>query len=114
MGYKYPQGYDSQSKAYIKRNTMSFGYQNITDRILNPVTRAYVEKLFPKVLEMMPKCKIVKPNVKKHYLHLVMYGGPICQNNNLIKLRSPHRVGRLKRITGSRLRKKFSRLKKVY
>ena len=55
-------------------------------RILNPGVKAYVLKLFPKVLEMMPGCEIVEQDV----------------------------VGRIKGVTSRYLRKKFSWLKKVY
>ena len=75
-------------------------------RILNPGVRAYVEKLFPQIMEMMPGCEMVEGNIKRDHLHLVMVIPPRYAVSDV--------VGRMKGITGSRLRKKFSWLKKVY
>jgi putative transposase len=75
-------------------------------RILNPGVKAYVLKLFPKVLEMMPGCEIVEQNVRKDHLHLVMVIPPRYAVSDV--------VGRIKGVTGKYLRKKFSWLKEVY
>ena len=75
-------------------------------RILNPGVTAFVLKLFPKVLEMMPGCEIVEQNVRKDHLHLGMVISPRYAVSDV--------VGRIEGVTSSHLRKKFSWLKKVY
>src|SRR5512139_1801410 len=75
-------------------------------RILNPGVKAYVVKLFPKVLEMMPGCEIVEQNIREDHLHLVMVIPP--------KYPVSDAVGRMKGVTSKYLRKKFNWLKKVY
>src|SRR4030042_4096218 len=69
-------------------------------RILNPGVKAYVLKLFPKVLEMMPGCEIVEQNVREDHLHLVMVIPPRYAVSDV--------VGRIKGVTSKNLRKKFS------
>jgi putative transposase len=55
---------------------------------------------------MMPGCEIVKQNVRKEHLHLVMVIPPRYAVSDV--------VGRIKGVTSRHLRKKFSWLKKVY
>jgi putative transposase len=55
---------------------------------------------------MMPGCEIVEGKIKRDHLHLVMIIPP--------KYAVSDGVGRMKGITGSHLRKKFSWLMKVY
>ena len=61
---------------------------------------------FSEVVEMMPGCEIVEGNVKKDHLHLVMIIPPKYAVSDV--------VGRIKGVTGSRLRKKSGWLKKLY
>ena len=74
--------------------------------ILNPGVKAYLEKLFPTVLEQMLGCEIVKYNIQPDHIHMVM----------IIPLRYAVSdvVGKMKGITSSELRKKFGWLKKRY
>jgi len=74
-------------------------------RILNAGVKAYVLKLFPKVLEMMPGCEIVEQNVRRDHLHLVMVIPPKYAVSDV--------VGRIKGVTSRYLRKKSSWLKKM-
>ncbi len=57
---------------YIGWNTILVRIPKYRRRILNPSVKAYVLKLFPKVLEMMLGCEMVEQNVRKDHLHLVM------------------------------------------
>jgi len=75
-------------------------------RILNPGIRGYLAKLFPKVLRSMPGCEIIEKNIQVDHIHLLMIIPPKYAVSDV--------VGRIKGITSSHLRKKFSWLKKVY
>ena len=75
-------------------------------RVLNPGIRGYLAKLFPKVLRSMPGCEIVEKNIQVDHIHLLMIIPPKYAVSDV--------VGRIKGITSSKLRKKFSWLKKVY
>jgi len=75
-------------------------------RILNPCVRAYVEKLFPKVLEMILGCEMGEQSIKEDHLHLVMIIPPRYAVSDV--------VGRIIGVTGKYLSKKFNWLKKVY
>ncbi|MFC2060068.1 IS200/IS605 family transposase [Chloroflexota bacterium] len=75
-------------------------------RIMNPGIKAYLDKLIPKVLETMPDCEIVEYNIQVDHIHMVMIIPPKYAVSNV--------VGRIKGVTSSSLRKRFSWLKKVY
>ena len=75
-------------------------------RILNPGVKAYLEKLFPKVLMTMPGCDIVEYNMQDDHVHMVMIIPPKYAVSDVI--------GRIKGMTSSYMRKKFNWLKKVY
>ena len=75
-------------------------------RILNPGIKAYLDKLLPRVLEAMPGCEIVEYNIQVDHIHMVMIIPPKYAVSNV--------VGRIKGVTSSKLRKRFSWLRKVY
>ena len=75
-------------------------------RILNPGVKAYLDKLLPRVLEAMPGCEIVEYNIQVDHIHMVMIIPPKYAVSTV--------VGRIKGVTSSSLRKRFSWLKKVY
>ena len=75
-------------------------------RILNPGVRGYLFKLFPKILRSMPGCEIIEKNIQVDHIHLLMIIPPKYAVSDV--------VGQIKEITSSKLRKKFSWLKKVY
>ena len=75
-------------------------------RILNPGVKAYLDKLLPRVLETMPGCEIVEYNIQVDHIHMVMIIPPKYAVSNV--------VGRIKGVTSSKLRKRFSWLRKVY
>ena len=75
-------------------------------RILNPGVKTYLEELLPRVLETIPGCEIVEYNIQVEHIHMVMIIPPKYAVSTV--------VGRIKGITSSKLRKRFSWLKKVY
>lgn len=75
-------------------------------RILNPGVKAYLLKLFPKVLKRMPGCQIVELNIMVDHIHLVIVIPPKYAVSDV--------VGEIKQFTASWLRKKFQWLEKVY
>ena len=75
-------------------------------RILNPGVRAYLEKLFPKLLKQLPGCEIVEQNIQADHIHTVMIIPPRYAVSDV--------VGRLKAQTASLLRKKFLWLSETY
>ena len=75
-------------------------------RILNPGVRGYLEKLFPKVVEGLPGCEIVKYNIQVDHIHMVIVIPPKYAVSSV--------VGRIKGKTSSELRKKFKWLEKRY
>ena len=75
-------------------------------RILNPGVSRYFVELLPKVLATMPGCEIVECNTQVDHIHMVMVIPPKYSVSDVI--------GRMKGMTSSALRKKFSWLKKVY
>jgi len=40
-------------------------------RILNPGVKGYLVRLFPKVMEGLPGCEIVKYNIQADHIHMV-------------------------------------------
>jgi len=74
--------------------------------ILNPGVKAYLEKLFPRVLEEMPGCEIVRYNIQPDHIHMVMIIPPKYAVSDV--------VGKMKGMTSSELRKKFGWLKNRY
>ena len=75
-------------------------------RLLNPGVQGYVRKLFPKLLEELPGCEIVKQNTQPEHVHTVMLIPPRYAVSDV--------VGRLKQQTASLLRKKFPWMGRVY
>jgi len=75
-------------------------------RILNPGARGYLGKIFPKVIRSIPGCEIIERNIQVDHLHMVMIIPPRYAVGEV--------VGRIKGVTASLLRKRFSRLAKVY
>jgi putative transposase len=75
-------------------------------RVLNPGVRGYLAKLFPKVMRSIGGCEIISLNMQAEHIHVVMVIPPRYSVSEV--------VGRIKGQTGSRIRKKFGWLKKVY
>jgi len=75
-------------------------------RILNPGVKAYLNKLFPKILRQMPGTEIIEQNIQIEHIHTVMIIPPISAVSEV--------VGKIKCKTASKLRKKFIWLEKVY
>ena len=75
-------------------------------RLLNPGIKLYLDRLLPKVLETMPGCKIVEYNIQVDHIHMLMVIPPKYAVSDV--------VGRIKGITSSHIRKRFSDLQKLY
>ena len=75
-------------------------------RILNPGVKGYLVKLFPKVIEQLPGCEIIKCNIQPDHIHMVMIIPP--------KYAVSAVIGKMKGMTSSELRKKFEWLKNRY
>lgn len=43
-------------------------------RILNPSVKGYLVKLFPKVMEQLPVCEIIKLNIQPDHIQMDLYG----------------------------------------
>ena len=74
--------------------------------ILNTGVKGYLVKLFPKVMEQLPGCEIVKYNIQADHIHMVMVIPPKYSVSAV--------VGKIKGMTSSELRKKFEWLKNRY
>jgi putative transposase len=74
--------------------------------VLNPGVKAYLEKLFPKVMKELPGCEIVKYSIQADHIHMVMIIPP--------KYAVSAVVGKIKGMTSSQLRKKFGWMKLRY
>jgi len=74
--------------------------------VLTLAVREYLYELLPKILETMPGCGIVTSNILKDHIHMVMIIPPKYAVKDVI--------GRLKGITSSKLRKRYSSLKAIY
>jgi putative transposase len=75
-------------------------------RILNPAVKGYLMKLFPKVMEQLPECEIIKINIQPDHIHVVMIIPPKYAVSTV--------VGKIKGMTSSLLRKKYDWLKNKY
>ena len=75
-------------------------------RVLNPGVKAYLKKLFPKVMEELPGCEIVKYSIQADHIHMVMIIPPRYAVSAV--------VGKIKGMTSSQLRKKFGWMKLRY
>ena len=75
-------------------------------RILNPGVKGYLVKLFPKIIEQLPGCEIIKYNIQPDHIHMVMIIPPKYAVSTV--------VGKMKGMTSSELRKKFEWLKNRY
>ena len=60
----------------------------------------YLKELFPKILEEMPGCEIVKYSLQEDHVHIVMVIPPKYAVSDV--------VARIKQRTSSELRKKFA------
>ena len=67
--------------------------------VLNPGVKAYLVKLFPKVMAELPGCEIIKYNIQPDHIHMVMIIPP--------KYAVSMVIGKMKGMTSSQLRKKF-------
>ena len=74
--------------------------------VLNPGVRAYLVKLFPKVMAEIPGCEIIKYNIQPDHIHMVMVIPP--------KYAVSMVIGKMKGMTSSALRKKFGWMKLRY
>jgi putative transposase len=75
-------------------------------RVLNPGVRSYLMKLLLKVPRSLPGCEIREINLRNEHIHIIMIIPPRYSVSEV--------VGRMKSYTGSRLRKRFAWLKRVY
>jgi putative transposase len=75
-------------------------------RVLNPGVRAYLARLWPKVLRGLPGCELVSVSVQEDHLHMVMVIPPRYAVSAVI--------GRIKQFTARELRKRLGWLRKVY
>ena len=75
-------------------------------RVLNPGVKAYLIKLFPKLMAELPGCEIVKYKIQPDHVHIVMIIPP--------KYAVSPVVGTMKGMTSSQLRKKFAWMKLRY
>jgi putative transposase len=74
--------------------------------VLNPGVKAYLVKLFPKVMAELPGCEIVKYSIQADHIHMVMIIPPKYAVSTV--------VGEIKGMTSSQLRKKFGWMKLRY
>jgi putative transposase len=74
--------------------------------ILTPRIKAYLDKLFKKVLEAMPSCELLEYNIQLDHIHMVMIIPPKYSVKDVI--------GRLKGISASRLKRRLSFSKSVW
>ena len=74
--------------------------------VLNPGVKAYLVKLFPKVMAELPGCEIAKYSIESDHIHMVMIIPP--------KYAVSAVVGKIKGMTSSQLRKKFGWMKLRY
>jgi putative transposase len=74
--------------------------------VLNPGVKAYLVKLFPKVIAELPGCEIIKYNIQPDHIHMVMIIPPKYAVSTV--------VGKIKGMTSSQLRKKFGWMKLRY
>ena len=75
-------------------------------RVLNPGVKAYLIKLFPKVMAELPGCEIVKYSVQPDHVHMVMIIPPKYAVSSV--------VGKIKGMTSSQIRKRFGWMKLRY
>ena len=75
-------------------------------RILNPGVKGYLMKLFPKAMEQLPGCEIIKCNMQPGHIHLVMIIPPKYAVSTV--------VGKIKNMTSTELRKKLEWLRAHY
>ena len=75
-------------------------------RILNSGMKGYLQRIFPKILRMMPGVEVEEQNIQVDHIHSIMIIPP--------KYAVSEVIGKLKGQSASMLRKKFDWLKKVY
>ena len=75
-------------------------------RILNPGVRGYLERMIPTVVNEIPGCEVIEINIQVDHIHMVMVIPPKYSVSEVI--------GKIKGVTASRLRKRFSWLTKRY
>ena len=74
--------------------------------VLNLGVQKYLEKLFPKVMEELPGCEIVKYSIQTEHVHIVMMIPPKYAVSAVVR--------KIKGMTSSQLRKKFKWMKLRY
>ena len=75
-------------------------------RILNPGVKGYLEKMIPTVMKGIPGCEMIEMNIQVDHIHMVMVIPPKYSVSQV--------VGKIKGVTASRLRKRFTWLTKRY
>jgi putative transposase len=68
--------------------------------------KGYLVKLFPKVIEQLPGCEILKLNIQPDHIHMILVIPP--------KYAVATVVGKIKGMTSIELRKKFEWLRNHY
>lgn len=68
--------------------------------------KLYLVKLFPKILETMPGCKMVEYNILRDHVHMVMVIPPKYAVSKV--------VGRMKGNSSSCIRRRFPKLARIY
>lgn len=74
--------------------------------VLIPAIKKYLNKLLPKILETMPGCETIESSIQPEHIHMVMVIPPKYSISEV--------VGRMKGISSSYLRKRFTSLAEVY
>ena len=75
-------------------------------RILESGVRLYLGRLLPKILETMPGCELVAYSIQPDHVHILLLIPPKYAVSKV--------VGRMKGRTSSKIRERFSALKKLY
>ena len=75
-------------------------------RILNPGSKGYLKKLFPKILRSIPGCELIEYSIEVDHIHMIMIIPP--------KYSIAGVVGQVKAQSASNLREKFPWLSQVY
>ena len=75
-------------------------------RILNPGVKAYLDKLLPTIIKAIVGCEIIEYSIQPDHIHLLMIIPPKYSVSEV--------VGKIKGVTASRLRRRFTWLSKRY
>lgn len=93
-GLSYP------DSVHIIQSIILCGYRKKRRHIVNPGVRRLFDKAFPRVMKSMPGCEIVQNSARVDHIQVVMIIPPEYSVSEV--------VGRIKGMTASLLRKKFS------